>query len=412
MMGTTGESSKQMRHPIIVAGHLCLDIAPDLSERHGEFSKSIEPGKLINTGPAHIGPGGCVANTGLAAVQLRETVRLLGKIGDDGFGDAIRRALYARAEGLDEWLHVSKGEASSYTLVFDPPDEDRMFFHYPGVNDTFSPEDVKAVFEQQKGAAAGIFHFGYPPLMRGMRNAADLEAMFARVRELGYTTSLDMAWPDPGSDAGRTDWRSLLAQVLPQVDLFLPSIDEIIMMLYPEGFHELLSRAGKEVSILRDLAHELLEMGAAAVGLKLGANGMYLRTSSNQDRVSHTGTALSAHADMWCEREVLCPVFPVNVVATTGAGDCTIAGLLSAVSRGKSPEEAVKFAVATGALSVESEDPTSGIVAAEEIETRMAGGWLPGHTAIETTGWRKSSESGICFGPSDRYGPSSAGKNS
>ncbi|MFO8133315.1 MAG: carbohydrate kinase family protein [Thermoplasmatota archaeon] len=146
--------------PIIVAGHLCLDIAPDLSERRGAFSKSIEPGQLINTGPAKIGPGGCVANTGLAVLRLGQTVRLLGKIGADGFGDAIRRSLEERKQGLGDWLHVARDEASSYTLVFDPPDEDRMFFHYPGVNDTFSPADVQAVLDAQRGARPGIFHFG------------------------------------------------------------------------------------------------------------------------------------------------------------------------------------------------------------------------------------------------------------
>ena len=390
-----------MHYPIIVAGHLCLDIAPDLSERHGAFSKSIEPGKLINTGPARIGPGGCVANTGLAAVQLGETVRLLGKIGDDGFGDAIRRSLEMRQGGLSDWLHVAAGEASSYTLVFDPPDEDRMFFHYPGVNDTFSPRDVQAVFDSQEGAEAGIFHFGYPPLMKAMRDAADLEAMYTRVRELGYTTSLDMAWPDPGSDAGRTDWRSLLEQVLPQVDLFLPSIDEIIMMLYPERFDELLARAGREANVLSDLASELLEMGTAAVGLKLGSEGMYLRTSSDRSRLSRTGVALSDRAEQWCGREVLCPVFPVDVSATTGAGDCTIAGFLSAVSRGKAPGEAVKFAVATGAFSVESEDATSGIAAAEVIEERMSRGWLPGDPSIDTAGWEGASDGGVRFGRFD-----------
>ncbi len=48
------------------------------------------------------------------------------------------------------------------------------------------------------------------------------------------------------------------------------------------------------------------------------------------------------------------PCFDVEVVGTTGSGDATIAGFLSALLRDASPEEAMTMAVAVGACNVEA----------------------------------------------------------
>lgn len=40
-----------------------------------------------------------------------------------------------------------------------------------------------------------------------------------------------MAKPDPTSEAGRKDWNRILERVLPYVDIFLPSLEEILYMI-------------------------------------------------------------------------------------------------------------------------------------------------------------------------------------
>jgi len=64
-----------------------------------------------------------------------------------------------------------------------------------------------------------------------------------------------------------------------------------------------------------------------------------------------------------------------EVVATTGSGDCTIAGLLAALLRGASPADAATAATAVGAFSVEASDPTSAIPPWPNVAARIEAGW-------------------------------------
>lgn len=70
-------------------------------------------------------------------------------------------------------------------------------------------------------------------------DGAQLVEMFRRAKDTGVTTSLDMALPDPASAAGRASWVTILKSTLPYVDIFLPSIEEILYMLHRETYDEL-----------------------------------------------------------------------------------------------------------------------------------------------------------------------------
>ena len=75
------------QYDAIVAGHICLDIIPDLSGSTLEqFRRTFAPGKLLQVGSAALGTGGTVSNVGLALHKLGMDVRLMGKVGDDAFG--------------------------------------------------------------------------------------------------------------------------------------------------------------------------------------------------------------------------------------------------------------------------------------------------------------------------------------
>ena len=60
---------------------------------------------------------------------------------------------------------------------------------------------------------------------------SELASLMQRVKSAGLLTSLDMSYPDPNSEAGRINWSALLERTLPDVDVFLPSLDEILFML-------------------------------------------------------------------------------------------------------------------------------------------------------------------------------------
>ena len=144
---------------VVVAGHVCLDLIPVLPG-----PANLEPGRLLEIGPAEMSTGGAVPNIGLTLHRLGVPVRLMGKVGDDLFGRAVLEALEARDPQLAGDMVVGAGEITSYSIVISPPGLDRTFLHCSGASDTFTAEDVR----YEELASARVLHFGYPPIMRAM----------------------------------------------------------------------------------------------------------------------------------------------------------------------------------------------------------------------------------------------------
>ncbi|MEX0654345.1 MAG: carbohydrate kinase family protein [Phycisphaeraceae bacterium] len=378
---------------VVVAGHICLDLIPTFDPEKADVQ--LSPGTLVQVGPAVRSTGGAVSNTGLALHRLGTAVTLTGKVGDDPFGRDVLELLRTRDPRLAEGMVVTPGENTSYSVVISPPGVDRMFLHCPGANDTFGPEDMG----WERMAGARLLHFGYPPVMGRMyRNGGrELASLLAEAGSRGVATSLDMCDPDPQSEAGRIDWRALLQRTLPHVDVFAPSLDELLFMLRQPGERsQAVTPAG-----LAALGDALLAMGTAVVAIKLGEHGLYLKTTDDRDRLARVPGDLLADVDAWVGRELLSPCFEVDVVGATGSGDCTIAGLLAALLRGAGPSEAVQAATAVGACSVESADATTGVRAWDAVEARLRAGWARHDRQPTFTDWRAGPH-GVWISPRDR----------
>ena len=364
----TGVAMSDRKPQAIVAGHLCLDVIPQITHQ----VDSLSPGQLIEVGPARFATGGAVANTGLALHRLGVKTALIGKLGDDPFARRVLELLRGYGPELTETMRIVPGETTSYTIVVSPPEADRLFLHCPGANATFSKNDID--FDRFDGVR--LFHFGYPPLMENLYQdgGESMRSIFALAKERGVTTSLDMAAIDPHSKAGKVDWRAWLKRVLPEVDIFAPSIDEVLFMLGQDA-EASLPLGHADAQTLRSLSEELLSMGAAVVLLKLGARGVYLRSTPDADRLRVAGPCLSHDSDSWLEQELLAPCFRVDCVGTTGAGDCTIAGFFAQLLKGGTPRETVTMAVATGACSVEASDAVSAVPPQRDVQQRIDAGW-------------------------------------
>ncbi len=391
---------------VVVAGHICLDVIPQFVYRTADVGALIAPGKLVEVGPCIFAAGGVVANTGLALHRLGLPTRLVGKVGDDLFGRAIVQVLRDHHPALAGDMIVAEGEPSSYTLVLSPPGVDRAFFHCPGVNDSFRPDEIGL----NRLSGARLFHFGYPPLMRQSYadGGAALAELFRHIRAQGLLVSVDMAMPDPQSAAGRVDWSAWMRRVLPHVDLFGPSLDEIVFMLDRPRYDRVVNRGGSEglaelvhADLLHDFSDRLLEMGASFVVLKLGKEGLYLRTSDDNAKFDGPAEHLRWDATAWRGRELLHPCFRTEVTGTTGAGDTTLAGFLAGLVHGLLPEEALKAAVAVGACSVERSDATSGVPSWTDVQRRIRAGWRCRDTAAVLPGWKHDVRKGHWRGPRD-----------
>jgi sugar/nucleoside kinase (ribokinase family) len=351
----------------IAAGHICLDIIPDLSfHPAGQFEAAFLPGRLVQTGPATICTGGSVSNTGLALHRLGIDTRLIARIGPDVLGKTLLHILYAYSPDLVEGIRTSTASSTSYSVVISPTGSDRTFLHHPGANDDFSQTDV----QEASLVDARLFHFGYPPIMAQMyaQDGRQLASLFQWVKSLGLTTSLDMAYPDLDSPGGQANWRKILQSTLPHVDIFLPSLDEIQFMLR-RPFNPALSPA-----LLEDVSAELLSFGAKIVVLKLGERGLYLRAASGQVLLG-LGKACPDNWRAWAGFEAWQPCFQVEVAGTTGSGDATIAGFLTAFIRGLPPDQALEAALAVGACNVEAADAISGLRSWPDTLQRIRAGW-------------------------------------
>jgi len=393
----------------IVAGHICLDIIPTLTG-----NTPFTPGRLIEAGKALLATGGPVSNTGLALHKLGVKTRLMGKVGNDLFGQAILQIIRTHEPELATGMVVAPGEASSYSVIISPPGTDRVIIHAPGCNDTFAASDVH--YDQL--AHARLFHFGYPPLMAGMYrdNGAELVTLFQLAKATGVTTSLDLSLPDPASPAGHADWHAILAATLPYVDIFLPSIEEVLLLLHRPLFEQYTAKAkGKSIieiippDVVSRLGKALLNMGAKVVGLKMGHRGLYMCTADGVllAQMGYAAPRQPLQMVAWARRELWTPCFATDVVGTTGSGDATIAGFLLGILKGMTPEATLAAACAVGACSVEAADALGGICSWPATLERIAAGWprlsLEGKgkqaLAMAKFGWRWEGKHEVWVGP-------------
>lgn len=376
---------------IIVAGHICLDITPVCNERKSDKIEDIlRPGKLINSDKCDVHTGGVVANTGLAIKKLGGESILAGKIGDDEFGKIILDVMneYNAADNMI----VAKGESTSYSVVLVFPGIDRIFIHNPGANDTFQSTDLSDELIEQ----GSHFHFGYPPLMKKMYtgSGAHLAVILKRVKKAGLTTSLDLAAVDPDSSAGEANWKRILTNVLPYVDFFVPSFEELCYMLDPRKLEMRVAQAEKDnvdvtmiINIeddVKPLAKQCLELGAKVVVIKCGAQGMYYMTSDKPDMMvmcEEKGLKI----EEWCGKKGYVRSFePDEMVSGTGAGDTSIAAFLLSMERHKSVFECVQLAAGCGAMCVTGIDALSGLIPLEDIQKKIDSGWKKRSNSLES----------------------------
>ena len=228
-------------------------------------------------------------------------------------------------------------------------------------------------------------HFGYPPLMRKMyeNDGAELVKLCNKVHAKGAAMSLDLAAVDPESPEGLVDWREFLSNVLPHVDFFVPSIEELCFMLDRPRYDAWMERAGEEdvTEILdlekdiRPLAAQAMELGVKVLMLKCGARGMYYQTAG-ADLIGKIPAAVELKVEDWTEKSGFQKSFiPEKVLSGTGAGDSSIGCFLYSMLKGYPVERCIQLAAAQGASCVEAVDTLSGLHTLPELEEKIAAGW-------------------------------------
>jgi len=363
---------------VVVAGHLCVDLTPELFEK-----KLPSEGGLLLSGDLRISPGGAVPNVGLALMRLGELVRLVGNMGDDAVADLLCDALSTAGEQSS--LRRIPGAATSYSIVIAQREMDRLFIHCSGANQTFTSDAVGDDILH----SAHWLHFGYPPLMPAMceNDGKELDRLFSRACHHGLRTSLDFCAIDPSTKYD-VRWNRVLSRCAANVTVFAPGLGEISFALNlpydPDAWW----------SSISDVACHLLSCGFAIVVLKLGDKGLYLRSTDNAAHVASWNLGPE-----WVGRELFTSCFDAALVNANGAGDCTIAGLITAISQDFTPEQTLTIAAAVGASSVEASDASSGVMDLAKTVERIDAGWTKKHIELPGGRWQYDESSQLWKGP-------------
>lgn len=399
---------------ILVAGSLVLDILPVFAP-YIKAENLIEEGKVVECQGVQMYLGGEVGNSGLALKRLGMEVLLVSKIGDDSIGCTIRELL--GREKTDMELKVLPGMPSTVSVAIALEGRDKSTIHGRGASQTFLSSDIQEWMLEK----TEWFHFGYPTSMDSLfcNQGEELVKLVRKVKDAGVGVSLDMSLPDLKTRAGQVDWREILPQVLPYIDIFMPSAEETMFLLNKEEYQKKKQELqGKDFmdfldeAQVRMMAEILLRWGSKAVLLKCGKKGMYFRSSSEfkgrreitqgfcEKKVTQEKTRIT-QPDEWSRRELWCaPYKPKKILSTTGAGDIAIAGFLCGYLNGLLPDSALSLAAYASKTCLESYDTISGLESFECMVRRMRMAEKV-RNGLDNTYWREDEARNCYLGQND-----------
>jgi sugar/nucleoside kinase (ribokinase family) len=350
------------KYDAVIAGYTCVDMLPGFKKN--DSFKSVNdifiPGKLIEIDGMDFVLGGLVPNTGLAMKKLGKKVFLNGLTGDDSIGVIAEASLnkYGAAEGIQK----TKTSGTAFSIVLAPQGIDRIFLESPGCNQIFdmSHIDFEAV------ANSRLFHFGYPPLLRQfyLNDGQQMAEMYSKVKKMGIVTSLDFSLPDSESESGKVNWPKIMENTLPFVDVFVPSIEEVLQIMMPEKYAEINSLSGDgdfidnvPMEIVREIGEKIISTGVKVLLIKMGHRGAYLITGDVSE-INKTNN-ITLDPIVWNHQEIWCDAYVVDsskIVNASGAGDTAVAAFLTALLDGKTADMAVKYAGMAGKENLYCQD--------------------------------------------------------
>ncbi|GIJ68383.1 ribokinase [Virgisporangium ochraceum] len=279
---------------LVVLGSLNLDLVLPVG-------RLPTPGQTVLGGDLRRHGGGKGANQAVAAARLAGAagfVRLVGRVGDDPDGAFLLADI--AAAGVDvSGVVADPGSTTGCALILVDDRGENIIAVAPGANGRLDASDASR--------AAG-------PLSAGDTLVCQLEVPVPVVAAAAH--------------AARAAGATVVLNAAPAVTVPADLLSDVDILVVNEPEARALGAA--------DPAALAARTGCAVV-VTLGAAGAAVAPAPG---VTTTGPVTGV------------PSHPVDIVDTTGAGDAFVAGLALARHRGADLVEAVRFAVAAGALAV------------------------------------------------------------
>ena len=246
--------------------------------------------------------GGKGANQAVAAARLKADVSLIGRIGDDAFGQSLLTGL--RNESIDvSHVKSTSGSSSGLAIIGVEDSGQNCITVIPGANGLVTTADIAAAEDVIAAADVLLLQLEIP-----------LEAVLEAIRIARRHKVLTILDPAPALS-------EFPAELL-QVDVVCPNESEAALITgLPVG----------NVAEAHLAAQRLCALGARNAIITLGTNGCVM--------CDETGM-LQHHA-----------AFAVDAVDTTAAGDAFAGALGFSLAQRKSLRDSVRFASAAGALA-------------------------------------------------------------
>ena len=274
-----------------------------------------QPGETISGDDLQTFPGGKGANQAVAAARLGSSVSMLGRVGNDNFGDSLLDNL--QLNNVDTKL-IQRDNASTGTAIIavDPNGQNSIVLS-AGANGKVSHTDVRSASFSDFNLLLLQLEIPIETVLSGAQ----------RARESGLRVLLN---PAPA--------RTLPDELISLPDFLVPNETELGLLT---------NQPVNDIPSAEKAAHDLLARGAQTVIVTLGANGALLVTKENTKHI---------------------PPFKVNVVDTTAAGDAFIGGFAYALLQGRSLKESVRYGCACGALATIKFGAQPSLPTKEEVE--------------------------------------------
>ncbi|MER3556234.1 MAG: ribokinase [Meiothermus sp.] len=275
---------------IVVVGSLNMDLVVHVV-RHPV------PGETLLGSDYESHHGGKGANQAVAAARMGGKVRMVGRVGQDSFGERLRQGLAQEDINVHATLPVHAPTGVAFIAVGD--DGQNTIIVSPGANSRLRPENLSAV--EFEGAKVVVVQLEIP--LDTVYRAAVLG------REAGAQIVLNAA---PAT--------KLPEKLLAQIDVLVVNESEA---------EALGGRKPDSVETALGVAQALRQTTPAVV-VTLGALGAVWANAEG-----------SGHQ----------PAFDVEVTDTTAAGDAFIGALAAALSEDQPLAQAVRLGAAAGALA-------------------------------------------------------------
>jgi ribokinase len=295
---------------VTVVGSLNVDLVVlvDQIPAAGETVVARAPGELYL--------GGKGANQAAAAAAMGANVSMVGRVGDDEVGERTRADLAVRGVQIDGVLTTPGAQTGRATIAVDPHGENLIIVD-PGANQRLSADDVGA--PAVRDAAVLLVQLEIP-----------LDVAAAAAAAAGGLVVLNPAPP-----------AALPQSLLDHVDVLVPNMSELGFLTSQPTPRDRV-QAGQLAESLGRRFDVVVTMGSlgALVVPRVG---------------EHT--------------HVAAPV--VDVVDTTGAGDCFCGALAVGLAEGRDLVAAAQLAVVAAALSTTAPGARDGLPARTEVDAQL-----------------------------------------